>query len=335
MGLGLMSLFASRRPSLDTHHRGCPAGRGLRTRLSFENLEDRLVLAAPASLSIPLDFSNVRVADTTAGQILRADVALPGQATATPVDITAITQVLPNVDCPVLSLHLGPINLNVLGLHVDTSAICLDVTATDNGGILGDLLCSLSGPLTLGGILGELTTLGGSGTDLVGGLLTQVETVLDSVLGQAGTVTDLLGGHNGGVCDILNLELGPVDLSVLGVNVSLDNCEGGPVTVDVTADPTGGLLGQVLCGIADGLDLGGLNLGGVLDRVGDVLDRLFDVADRLEQVGDNLIHQVDNAIDKLERVVDRVSDLKSLDKVIKELDKVIDRLDRVIDHLPT
>lgn len=52
-------------------------------------------------------------------------------------------------------------------------------------------------------------------------------------------------------CDILNLAVGPLDLTILGLEVQLDNCSGGPVTVDITATPGGGLLGDLLCDLGD------------------------------------------------------------------------------------
>lgn len=64
-------------------------------------------------------------------------------------------------------------------------------------------------------------------------------------------------------CPILNLSVGPIDLNLLGLIVTLDNCAGGPVTVDVTAIPGGGLLGDLLCGLANLLN-GGLGLGDIL-----------------------------------------------------------------------
>jgi hypothetical protein len=74
-----------------------------------------------------------------------------------------------------------------------------------------------------------------------------------------------LGGTAGaqGECDILNLSLGPIHLDLLGLVVDLDDCDGGPVTVDITGEE-GALLGDLLCGIAGLLD-GGLDLGGLLD----------------------------------------------------------------------
>ena len=60
-----------------------------------------------------------------------------------------------------------------------------------------------------------------------------------------------------GHCDILNLSLGPVDLTLLGLQVRLNNCDdpAGPVTVDVFAVPgPGNLLGNLLCGLSGLLD---------------------------------------------------------------------------------
>ncbi len=49
--------------------------------------------------------------------------------------------------CSILDLELAPIDLDLLGLHVDTSPICLSITAFEGEGLLGDLLCGLSGIL--------------------------------------------------------------------------------------------------------------------------------------------------------------------------------------------
>ena len=45
--------------------------------------------------------------------------------------------------------------------------------------------------------------------------------------------------------------MGPLDLSLLGLNVSLDDCEGGPVQVCVSATRSEGILGALLCGLAN------------------------------------------------------------------------------------
>ena len=58
-------------------------------------------------------------------------------------------------------------------------------------------------------------------------------------------------GTTPGACDILNLSLEPIDLTLLGLEVTLDNCDTppGPVTVDITAVPSEGLLGSLLCAL--------------------------------------------------------------------------------------
>jgi len=52
-----------------------------------------------------------------------------------------------------------------------------------------------------------------------------------------------------GVCPVLHLSLQIPDLNVLGLHVRLDNCNNGPVNLDITAIPGGGLLGDLLCGL--------------------------------------------------------------------------------------
>jgi hypothetical protein len=41
--------------------------------------------------------------------------------------------------------------------------------------------------------------------------------------------------------------------------VDLDNCMNEPITLDITADPGGGLLGDLLCDLADLLSSGRAN----------------------------------------------------------------------------
>ena len=75
-------------------------------------------------------------------------------------------------------------------------------------------------------------------------------------------------------CPILHLELGPLDLNVLGLRVQLNQ-----VVLDITAIPgPGNLLGNVLCAVAgllDGVDLGGV-LGGLLQNLIDAIIRLLE-----------------------------------------------------------
>jgi hypothetical protein len=98
------------------------------------------------------------------------------------------------------------------------------------------------------------------------------------------TNLSILPGANGAACPILHLELEIEELNLLGLVVELDNCEEGPIEVDVTAVP-GGLLGDLLCGLLGGLDLGLddlLDLGELLDLLTDEEEQqLFDLIERI------------------------------------------------------
>jgi len=102
----------------------------------------------------------VNFATNSAGQIvangvLSGTVSRGGTALGTvlqTVQFVVGTQVLPGGACSILHLELGPIDLNLLGLRVQTNRIVVDITAIPGGGLLGDLLSSLlcsSNPLNL------------------------------------------------------------------------------------------------------------------------------------------------------------------------------------------
>jgi hypothetical protein len=180
--------------------------------------------------------------------------------------------------CPILDLALGPITLDVLGLIVETSPICLQLTAYDGAGLLGDLLCSvaglLNGGLNLEQILSGLGTgtLPGLSTAQLGQLLPAVQNLLNGALANLldAVVTGLERG-NGQQCGVLHLELGPLNLNLLGLEVILDDCDGGPVVVDINAERgPGNLLGNLLCGLLRG---GRLDLGATLEQILGLLSR--------------------------------------------------------------
>jgi hypothetical protein len=294
-----------------------------------------------ATMTLPLDVTDVNIV----GDQLEAVISLAGQEVGTvPIDVTTTEAPAGAADdCPILNLHLGPINLDLLGLQVDTSEICLDVTATDDQGLLGSLLCDLTGGVGLGGIGGirdQLDNVVGQ----VDAFLGRIEDLLDSVLDQAFTVTDVLGSpltgggvgaaQDGEVCDILGLALGPIDLDVplLGVSVNLDNCEGGPVTIDVNADEEGGLLGSLLCGLADGIDPTEVNTNRLVRQLDRLVDRLGVLADRLDDLP-RVTPDIRNLTRQLERFADRVDNLRELDQLMGKVDGLISRANRVIRRL--
>jgi hypothetical protein len=56
---------------------------------------------------------------------------------------TAQTAQTPPQVCPVLSLVVGPLDLDLLGLIVQLNKVKLDITATRGGGVVGNLFCRL------------------------------------------------------------------------------------------------------------------------------------------------------------------------------------------------
>ena len=105
--------------------------------------------------------------------------------------------------------------------------------------------------------------------NLLGGLTSLLNTVLDNLLDAI--VTAITQGV-GAVCDILHLELGPLDLNLLGLEVELDDCDGGPVVVDVNGQRgPGNLLGNLLCGLLAG------GQGGLGDTLQDILNAILDI----------------------------------------------------------
>jgi hypothetical protein len=120
-----------------------------------------------------------------------------------------------------------------------SSAVAIPITGTiANGG-------TFSGVYTLqrfavqNGQLVAVGTLSGTLTDATGAVI--------------GTVSDLvttLQVTGTGTCQILHLELGPLDLNLLGLMVHLNR-----VVLDITAQSgPGNLLGNLLCAIAHLLD---------------------------------------------------------------------------------
>ena len=70
-------------------------------------------------------------------------------------------------------------------------------------------------------------------------------------------------------CPVLHLELGPLDLNLLGLVVHLDK-----VVLDITAVPgAGNLLGNLLCAVAGLLD--GTPLAGLLGQLSNLLTQIF------------------------------------------------------------
>ena len=250
---------------------------GFRYRPSVEGLETRLALsAAPSLLPVSLGSAlvgnghghghNQHQAQSVLPMTITGVTAQGGQLVAqgligvnpftapitleTPSAAAPTGAAAPLATTSILHLRINAIHLNLLGLKVDTSNICLDITAQSGpGNLLGNLLTNIANLLNNG------TSLG----DILGGLTaTQTSTLTNGLTGLLNGVFSRLTSPSAvtpSATSILHLALGPVDLNLLGLDVHLDNCANGPVTVDVSAQPgPGNLLGNLLSAVAGLLD---------------------------------------------------------------------------------
>lgn len=82
-----------------------------------------------------------------------------GQTVGTVTQQVTLPVTASSATCQVLHLELGPLDLSLLGLNVHLDRVVLDITATQGGGLLGDLLCSLADLLNNNSSLTAITNL--------------------------------------------------------------------------------------------------------------------------------------------------------------------------------
>lgn len=83
------------------------------------------------------------------------------------------------------------------------------------------------------------------------------------------SLTDGRVASSAAACDVLNLVLGPLDLNILGLEISLQR-----VVLDIVAVPgAGNLLGNLLCEVAGLLD--GSPLAGLLGQLQTLLNQIL------------------------------------------------------------
>ena len=166
-------------------------------------------------------------APTTVTQPFSATVLTGGRSVA------AVTRT-----CQVLHLELGPLDLNLLGLIVHLDKVVLNISAQSNGGVLGSLFCSLSRAKLRGLALTKARDAPHEGRAQQRardhGRRLRGSAIAAQTASSAAATT----------CSILDLTLGPLHLNLLGLVVDLNT-----VHLTITADPTGGLLGNLLCSL--------------------------------------------------------------------------------------
>ena len=105
---------------------------------------------------------------------------------------------------------------------------------------------------TNNGQLVAVGTIAGTVTDLAGNIVgTSLQTVAIPVtVGEGATATRAAGISAAAVCPVLHLDLGPLALDLLGLNIDLSR-----VILDITAvSGAGNLLGNLLCAVTGLLD---------------------------------------------------------------------------------
>jgi hypothetical protein len=152
--------------------------------------------------------------------------------------------------CSLISLTLAPLRLDLLGLLVETSTINLRIRGVRRGegsGVLGRLLCSLAG----------------SRVDVRPAAARAAARALNAELPRRGLRTvratatvrpQAVTADHQGTCQVLFLQLGPLELNVLGLLVELfGENRRDPVTITITARRGHGLLGDLFCSLAGGV----------------------------------------------------------------------------------
>jgi hypothetical protein len=150
-----------------------------------------------------------------------------------------------------------------------TTELTQEVTGAVTDAATGDIVGDFVGELDITSITrdGDQLVFGGT---LSGDVLDEAGNVVDTLeptdFEVVGDLTSATEG-NGNRCDILFLDLGPINLDVLGLVVDLSD-----VQLDVFAVPgAGNLLGNLLCAVAGLLDGPGL-----LGQLGNAIDALLD-----------------------------------------------------------
>ncbi|MDB5384677.1 MAG: hypothetical protein JWM11_323 [Planctomycetaceae bacterium] len=146
----------------------------------------------------------------------------------------------PNPDAgnQLLTLTLKPLDLDLLGLHIQSSPITASVTTHEGDGkLLGNLLSNVSGLVDVSQINTALNNVLGTTVDLLNSIGLEVDGIGTGTFTTAPVSTTPL----------LNLAVAPVHLDLLGVQVDTS-----PITLSISAEAGDGLvLGNVLTSLTD------------------------------------------------------------------------------------
>ena len=186
------------------------------------------------AVSVVVDRFFATAAGTKASATATATLTPLGQAPTTVTKKVTLAAARSGT-CTILTLTLDTLELKLLGLEVHLDKVVLTITGERHGGVLGSLFCSLAGA--------KVKAARQSAVSHLNAAIRRTGPVRP--IGFTATVRALTSAV-GPTCPILNLVLGPLHLNLLGLVVDLNQ-----VHLTINADPAGGVLGSLFCGLAN------------------------------------------------------------------------------------
>jgi hypothetical protein len=110
-----------------------------------------------------------------------------------------------------------------------------------------------------------------NGIVAVGKLTGTITNDAGTIIGRVSQTVTLPVNTLQATCTILELSIGEINLMLLGLNVFIDD-----IFIEITADPSGGILGDLLCALAGLLDLNPDPLAIIVDLLNLIID-VFDL----------------------------------------------------------
>ncbi len=194
------------------------------------------VMTPQGRLSVKVDVERFR--STKAGPVADgvATATLRGLGEpATTVRKKVSLQVSRRGSCRILTLTLEQLDLTLLGLNVHLDKVDLRVTGRRRGGVLGSLFCSLAGS--------RVTPARAAAVAAVNKEIRRTGKLRPIAFSVPVTA---VASQVAPTCSVLDLVLGPLHVNLLGLVVDLKR-----VHLTITANPAGGILGRLFCGLAN------------------------------------------------------------------------------------
>jgi hypothetical protein len=194
------------------------------------------VMTPQGRLSVKVDVERFR--STKAGPVADgvATATLRGLGEpATTVRKKVSLQVSRRGSCRILTLTLDQLDLTLLGLNVHLDKVDLRVTGRRRGGVLGSLFCSLAGS--------RVTPARAAAVAAVNKEIRRTGKLRPIAFSVPVTA---VASQVAPTCSVLDLVLGPLHVNLLGLVVDLKR-----VHLTITANPAGGILGRLFCGLAN------------------------------------------------------------------------------------